>query len=175
VVNKKKSDYLVDQQIGFVLRLAVQFHTGIFTSLMIENLTQTQFATLARIREVGTCTQSDLTRLLALDSATVNGVIERLHNRNLLHIADDPSDGRRQTISLTEQGLRIYELAELVAREITLKTVQALTLSEQRRLIYLLNKMIGTPTLTLDKKINPPKRRIRSAEKHYRKLRRAKR
>ena len=174
MVTKKSADYAVDEQLGFILRLAMHFHTGIFTSLMSENLTQTQFATLARIREVGTCTQSDLTRLMALDSATVNGVIERLHNRSFIQIADDPSDGRRQSISLSEQGRQTYALAETVAREITSKTVQALTQSEQRRLVYLLKKMIGFRALTLDLKGKPLNAPNKSADKYYRRPRRAK-
>ncbi len=68
-------DYELEDQIGFVLRLAVQFHTAIFTSRMVDNLTQTQFATLAKVHQVGPCSQSELARLLALDTATINGVV----------------------------------------------------------------------------------------------------
>jgi len=33
--------YVLNDQVGFLLRVAVQRHTAIFTSLMIESLTQT--------------------------------------------------------------------------------------------------------------------------------------
>lgn len=135
--------YVLDDQIGFVLRLAVQFHTSIFTSRMVENLTQTQFATLAKIEEIGTCSQSDLCRLLTLDSATVNGVIDRMHARGLVAISDDPLDRRRQSLALTPEGARVVREAEAVAREITSETVTNLTPTEQARLIHLLRKMIA--------------------------------
>ena len=38
--------YLLDEQVGFLMRVAMQRHTSIFTSRMVEALTQTQFAAL---------------------------------------------------------------------------------------------------------------------------------
>ncbi|MBA4791976.1 MAG: MarR family transcriptional regulator [Rhizobiales bacterium] len=135
--------YVLDDQIGFILRLAVQFHTAIFTSRMVENLTQTQFATLAKIEEIGSCSQSDLGRLLMLDSATVNGVVDRMKSRDLIAITDDPADRRRQSLSLTAEGRRVVQEAEAVARGITTETLAQLTPTEQARLVQLLRKMIA--------------------------------
>src|ERR1700680_4447248 len=98
------SQYRVDDQIGFVLRLAFQFHTAIFTAKMVDNLTQTQFAALSKIKEIGECSQSDLVRLIALDSATINGVISRMRSRGFLRVSEDPTDRRRQYIELTDDG-----------------------------------------------------------------------
>jgi len=44
--------YVLDDQAGFLMRVAMQRHTSIFTSRMIEGLTQTQFAALAKLYEV---------------------------------------------------------------------------------------------------------------------------
>ena len=41
--------YMLDDQVGFLLRVAMQRHTSIFTTRMIEGLTQTQVAALAKI------------------------------------------------------------------------------------------------------------------------------
>ncbi len=70
--------YVLDEQIGFLLRVAMQRHTSIFTSRMIEGLTQTQFAALAKLYEVGPCSQNHLGRLIFLDAATIKGVVDRL-------------------------------------------------------------------------------------------------
>src|ERR1700676_197125 len=43
--------YVLDQQIGFLMRIAMQRHTAIFMSRMIAGLTQTQFAALAQLAE----------------------------------------------------------------------------------------------------------------------------
>jgi len=44
------SEYRLDDQVGFLLRVAMQRHTAIFMSRMIEGLTQTQFAALAKLK-----------------------------------------------------------------------------------------------------------------------------
>jgi len=43
--------YVLDDQVGYLLRVALQRHTAIFTTRMIEGLTQTQFAALAMLAE----------------------------------------------------------------------------------------------------------------------------
>jgi hypothetical protein len=54
---------------------------------MVDNLTQTQFATLSTIKEIGECSQSDLVRSIALDSATVNEAIgEGITAETLAHL-----------------------------------------------------------------------------------------
>lgn len=143
-----QSPYSLDDQIGFVLRLAVQYHTAIFTSRMVEGLTQTQFATLAKLYEIGQCSQSDLVRLLTLDSATVNGVVDRMRQRGLIGITDDVNDRRRQWLTLSEEGERVIREAQVVAGEITEETLTMLTPSERTRLVHLLRKMMDIPPRT---------------------------
>src|SRR6476661_5031219 len=63
--------YVLDDQVGFLMRIAMQRHTSIFTSRMLEGLTQTQFAALAKLYEVGPCSQNHLGRLIYLDAATI--------------------------------------------------------------------------------------------------------
>jgi len=60
--------YVLDEQVGFQLRVAMQRHSSIFTARMIEGLTQTQFAALAKLYEVGPCSQNHLGRLIYLDA-----------------------------------------------------------------------------------------------------------
>ena len=136
-------DYELEDQIGFVLRLAVQFHTAIFTGRMVDGLTQTQFATLAKLHASGPCSQSELAKLLTLDTATVNGVVERMTARDLLVSTDDPNDRRRQTVALTGKGSTVVQAAIASARGITAETVSRLTPTEESRLIHILRKMIG--------------------------------
>src|SRR5579864_3605184 len=81
--------YVLDEQVGFVMRVAMQRHTAIFSARMIEGLTQTQFAALAKLHEVGPCSQNHLGRLIYLDAATIKGVVDRLHLRNFLTAMSD--------------------------------------------------------------------------------------
>ena len=83
---------MLDEQVGFLLRVAMQRHTSIFMSQMIDGLTQTQFAALAKLLEVGPCSQNQLGRLIYLDAATIKGVVDRLKLRGFVTSQDDPQD-----------------------------------------------------------------------------------
>jgi DNA-binding MarR family transcriptional regulator len=133
--------YVLDDQVGFRLRVAMQRHTSIFTSRMIEGLTQTQFAALAKLYEVGPCSQNHLGRLIYLDAATIKGVVDRLGTRGFVTALNDPKDRRRRAVALTERGRQVTEAAQLVAAEITADTLAPLTVEEQRIAVKLLRKL----------------------------------
>src|SRR5271169_7180527 len=96
--------YVLDDQVGFLLRVALQRHTAIFTTRMIEGLTQTQFAALAKLHEVGPCSQNHLGRLIYLDAATIKGVVDRQSARGFVSSLNDPRDKRRRAVALTARG-----------------------------------------------------------------------
>jgi DNA-binding MarR family transcriptional regulator len=133
--------YVLDDQVGFLLRVALQRHTAIFTTRMIEGLTQTQFAALAKLAEVGPCSQNHLGRLIYLDAATIKGVVDRLNVRGFVTALADPKDRRRRAVALTDHGRQVTEAAQLVAAEITAATLAALTEEEQRLVTRLLKKL----------------------------------
>src|SRR4249919_4137969 len=133
--------YVLDDQVGFLMRIAMQRHTSIFTSRMLEGLTQTQFAALAKLYEVGPCSQNHLGRLIYLDAATIKGVVDRLHLRGLVTALSDPKDRRRRAVALTDRGRQVTEAAMLVAAEITAATLTPLTADEQRTIAKLLRKL----------------------------------
>ena len=135
------TDYHVDSQVGFLMRVAMQRHTSIFMANMIEDLTQTQFAVMAKLHEVGPCSQNHLGRLVYLDAATIKGVVDRLGLRGFITTDADPTDRRRRAVSLTEKGGKIMKAAIKVASEITAKTLRPLTADEQRTLTRLLKKI----------------------------------
>jgi MarR family transcriptional regulator, lower aerobic nicotinate degradation pathway regulator len=133
--------YVLNDQVGFLLRVAMQHHTSIFTTRMIEGLTQTQFAALAKLYEVGSCSQNHLGRLIYLDAATIKGVVDRLGARGLVTALNDPNDRRRRAVALTERGRQVTEAAQLVAAEITAATLAPLSAEEQRLVVRLLRKL----------------------------------
>jgi DNA-binding MarR family transcriptional regulator len=134
-------EYVLDEQVGFLMRVAMQRHTSIFTSRMIEGLTQTQFAALAKLYEVGPCSQNHLGRLIYLDAATIKGVVDRLGVRGFTTALADPKDRRRRAVALTERGRAVTQAARLVAAEITAATLAPLTAEEQRMVVRLLKKL----------------------------------
>jgi DNA-binding MarR family transcriptional regulator len=133
--------YLLDAQVGFLLRVAMQRHTSIFTAHMSEGLTQTQFAALAKLYEVGPCSQNHLGRLIYLDAATIKGVVDRLGVRGFLTALNDPKDRRRRAVALTPRGREVTEQAMKIAAEITVATLAPLTAEEQDTVTRLLKKL----------------------------------
>ena len=123
------------------MRVAMQRHTAIFTARMIEGLTQTQFAALAKLCEVGPCSQNHLGRLIYLDAATIKGVVDRLGARGFVTALNDPTDRRRRAVALTERGRLVTEAAQQVAAETTAATLKPLTAEEQRQVTRLLKKL----------------------------------
>ena len=122
----REEPYVLDEQVGFALRQAQQRHTTIFAAEIIEDLTPTQWAALAKLRELGDCSQNHLGRLTAMDAATIKGVIDRLTARGFTTVRPDPRDGRRILVALTPTGSDLYDRAAPIAALITEKTLEPL-------------------------------------------------
>lgn len=132
--------YRLDEQIGYLLRLANQRHLEIFSEHM-PSLTPTQFSVLARLHEVGELSQNELGRRVGIDAATTNGVIDRLGRKGLIHSQTDINDKRRLRISLTPEGREAIREATPVAQAISTATLSSLSNSEASQLTALLIKL----------------------------------
>ena len=136
-----KPAYVLDEQIGFILRQVWQRHAMIFARDIGINLTPTQWAALAKLQETGPCSQNQLGRLTAMDVATIKGVIDRLTARGLTETSPDPEDGRRLLVSLTRAGQQLAEKAAPNALVISRETLAPLDARERELLMELLNKL----------------------------------
>lgn len=136
----ESTQYRLDDQIGYVLRLANQRHLDIYSNTLSE-LTPTQFSLLYRLSEVNELPQNELGRRVAMDAATTNGVIERLGKKKLISSRTDPSDRRRRLISLTAKGRRITNDAVSLATQVSAETLMPLSTSEANTLVRLLKKI----------------------------------
>jgi DNA-binding MarR family transcriptional regulator len=138
---RQASRYRLDEQVGFILRQAAQRHATIFAAIMVDDLTPTQFAALAKLVEVGPCSQNKLGRFTAMDGATIKGVIDRLTKRGLTETRPDPDDGRLLMVALTDEGRAVAERAIPAGASITEETLAPLTLEERGVLLGLLGKL----------------------------------
>ena len=136
---RPRTDYVLEDQVGFQLRLAVQRHTAIFVANMI--LTQTQFAAIVKLNDVGPCSQNHLARLVGLDAATINGVLDRLRKRGYISTELDLRDARQRVITITNVGRRVVERTVKNAKEITAQTLSPLSATERLQLSRLLAKI----------------------------------
>jgi DNA-binding MarR family transcriptional regulator len=136
-------DYVLEEQVGFLLRRAQQRHTSIFAARIGRHqLTPTQFAALAKINDEGIVSQNKLGRLTAMDPATMQGVIARLLDRGFIARAPDPKDRRRALLRLTPEGRAAFAEAAPNGKLITKETLAPLDSRERVAFLRLLAKLI---------------------------------
>ena len=140
VETEPPDEYRLQDQIGFVLRKAHQRHLAIF-ALRIADLTPPQFAALAKLADVGETSQNQLGSLIAMDAATVKGVIDRLKARGLVELSRHDVDKRRLLVSLTPQGRETVERLIPLAETITAETLAPLSRKEATTLLKLLSRI----------------------------------
>jgi DNA-binding MarR family transcriptional regulator len=134
--------YLVEDQVGFLLRRAHQRHAALFVERMASlDLTPTQFTALIKVVELGRVTQNQLGRLVATDPATIQGVVRRLTLRGLVRRMRDPMDRRTAVLAPTPAGLELAGRAVALAREITEATLEPLDGVERGRFLALLRML----------------------------------
>ena len=129
----------LEEQVDFLLKRALQRHTVIFAERIPLGLTPTQLAALAKLEEVGSCSQNQLGRMTAMDGATIKGVVDRLKARHLVVTAPDESDRRRTRIELTTAGRKAVIEAQRARKSITEHTLRPLSTRERSSLLRLLN------------------------------------
>lgn len=135
-----RPEYVLDDQIGYVLRRVTQRHLAIFSE-RVPQVTTTQWAVLARLAELGPLSQNHLGRMTSLDAATVKGVVDRLARLGLVETAADPGDRRRLTVSLTGAGRQAFGNGVATALKASAETLGPLTLAERAQLMALLLKI----------------------------------
>lgn len=132
--------YILDDQIGFVLRRVTQRHLAIFAAAIPE-VTTTQFAVLARLRESGPQSQNHLGRATAMDAATIKGVVDRLARLGFVATAADPDDRRRLTVTLSDAGEALFAARSATALKVSADTLAPLSPEEQATLKALLARL----------------------------------
>lgn len=132
--------YVLDDQIGYVLRRVTQRHLALF-SQAIPQVTTVQFAVLARLVELGPQSQNHLGRATAMDAATIKGVVDRLARQGMVETSADPTDKRRLTVTLTEAGLALYQTTVAQALAVSDRTLEPLKPQERSLLLQLLSRL----------------------------------
>ena len=133
-------EYRLQEQVGFILRKAHQRHVAIFAA-HIGDLTPPQFAALAKLNDVGETSQNQLGALIAMDAATIKGVIDRLRARGFVEVGKHEVDKRRLMVGLTEQGRAAIERLIPLAEKITAETLAPLSPREAATFLKLLAKL----------------------------------
>lgn len=136
-------NYVLEDQVGHLIRRAIQRATILFQDVIGDpQITPTQFAALVKICDQGEISQNHLGRLTAMDRATIQGVIRRLQDRELIIGRDDPNDRRRTLLSLSPKGDAL--LARLIANgpRVSAAILAPLKPAEQKTFLELL-RLLG--------------------------------
>lgn len=135
--------YTLEDQVGFLLRQAYQRHSVIFAECFHDSFTTAQWAAIAKLAEVGECSQNLLGRLTAMDVATIKGVVERLVARKLVTTLPDPDDKRRLSIKLLPAGRRAYEKHIKDATRASAATLAPLQAAQRQAFVAMLKQLLG--------------------------------
>jgi DNA-binding MarR family transcriptional regulator len=77
----------------------------------------TQWYVLYQLASEGPTNQRDLTRILAVERATLSGVVAALVRKGLIDQATDPTDQRQRVLRITETGMELWRaLPDPIAR-----------------------------------------------------------
>lgn len=128
--------------VGFHIRLAhgavYRHFTETFTDL---DLTQKQVSVLWLVDDHPDIAQTDLAHRMRMDRATTMAIINRLEARGLLIRGKSETDGRKQTLNLTDAGQEMLRVAKqaIIEHENWLKS--RFTDKEVTKLIELLTRI----------------------------------
>ncbi|MFJ9770935.1 MarR family winged helix-turn-helix transcriptional regulator [Kitasatospora sp. NPDC101157] len=90
--------------IGYLIRVGQQVHTKLWSEHVGAELTAPQFAVLDALELEPGADQRTVGELASLDKATMAEMVSRLVRRGLVQRRRDPSDGRRNLLSLSPAG-----------------------------------------------------------------------
>ena len=139
---ERAAAYVLEDQVGFLLRCAHQRATEIFNAVMGRfAVTPTQFAALAKLDDLGSVSQNQLGRLTRMDPATVSGVIGRLIVRGLVRQSPDARDARLVLLALTPSGRAAVLEMKAAAAEVSRRTLEPLKPGEADALLRALARI----------------------------------
>ncbi|WP_186763064.1 MarR family winged helix-turn-helix transcriptional regulator [Lentzea tibetensis] len=130
------------QQPGHLIRRAQQVHNQLWAAEVSSDVTSTQFAVLSAIAVNPATDQNSLAREASLDTSTVADVVNRLAARGFLARAKHPEDRRRNVLTLTDEGARVFEEISESALRMTDKLVGCLTEGDRRDLVRILQRVV---------------------------------
>ena len=135
--------YVVEDQVGHLLRRAHQRATAIFLAELGERfeITPTQYAALVKLHDLGEQSQNQLGRLTAMDPATIQGVIRRLEERRLIERSGHPGDRRRTNLRLSTAGAALVTAMIPNGVAVSVATLAPLDVEERLAFLALLRRL----------------------------------
>lgn len=128
---------------GHLIRRLNQISTSVFQHRMRAegyDLTPVQFAAMNAIHANPGIDQASLAGLIALDRATIGGVVDRLEAKNVVLRKVSQRDRRARELSLTPLGVTTLEKATPVVRAMQDDMLTGLSEAERKEFLRLARK-----------------------------------
>lgn len=140
-----------------LLHRAGQCAGDVFQSEMrSEDLTPRQYAVLVAVAQNEGLSQTDLVEMTGIDRSTLADIIRRMLKKGLVQRRRTKEDARAYAVKLTEEGRRILQAAEPMAKKVDERILQALPAAERERFLSDLN-MIVEALGRLESMVDPDK------------------
>lgn len=130
---------------GHLIRRLHQLSTQVFvqrTQAAGFDLTPVQFAALDAIHAHPAIDQARVAEMIALDRATIGGVIERLEEKGWIRRVVSERDRRARELSLTPKGKRVLAALLPVVREAQAEMLQPLGGADRARFLELARQVV---------------------------------
>ena len=102
---------------------------------LVDDLSGSQAAVLTRLHKDGPSSTSVLARAEAVSHQAISAILAVLDNRGFIHRSPDPTDGRRQLISLTAAGVAQAENTTSAREEWLARALQDRLTEDERRVV----------------------------------------
>lgn len=108
---------------GYLIRRAQQAHVATWARIVSAETTSVQYSILVVLERLGEASQRQLCDEVDLDRSTIADLVRRMERRGLVARRRDADDARRNTVTLTAEGLaerrRLRPLVAAADRELT--------------------------------------------------------
>ena len=125
-------------------RAAARGRALVAEALAAEGMKMWHHVVLSAVRDLGPVAQADLGRGVRLDPKDLVGILNDLQTAGLVLREPDPTDRRKNAVSLTDEGERLLKRCEKVAREANDELLAPLSAAERAQFMSLLIRISGT-------------------------------
>jgi DNA-binding MarR family transcriptional regulator len=128
-------------------RAALRGHQLTYQLLDGAGLRKSHYAVLAALAEFGPAAQADIGRRLGVDRSDMVGVLNDLERAGYVSRVPDPSDRRRNRVSLTAGGQSALGRSDRLVTQADAALLGPLSPAEREQLVSLLGRIAGAGSL----------------------------
>ncbi|MDO0937947.1 MarR family winged helix-turn-helix transcriptional regulator [Streptomyces sp. DG2A-72] len=125
-------------------RAAARGRALVAAALAEEGMKMWHHVVLSAVRDLAPVAQADLGRSVGLDPKDVVGILNDLQSAGLVVRTPDPTDRRKNAVSLTPDGARLLTRCEKAARAANDDLLAPLSEAERAQFMGLLTRISGT-------------------------------